>query len=145
MLCAQNVRRIGVSPMRSTMRAAFAAVLVLASCPAGSKPTVHTPAQTVALPDAFARAKRTLIGRGLSIEDADEDAGVISTTWVEDKYFTGEGVRFRWVVTIDDQFVTVTSQCQMASGGGPGEYETCETQPEGRNAQAEEIANAIGQ
>ncbi len=121
------------------------AAALLISCTPYNTPAPHTPAQAVAKPDSFAKAKRVLIGYGMSIEDSDESAGVISTTWVEDAVFTGARRRMRWVVTIDDTFVTVASQCQMAaSGGGPGQIQECEAQPEVRNTQAQEIADAIG-
>jgi len=129
----------------------FAVMLVMlcACVKPGGKYVPFTPAQAVAKPDSFARAKRVLIERGLEIQTADQEAGIISTSWEEDK-FLDDKRRFRWNITIDGEFITVTSQCQTNIETGlyveHGQYEDCgERQPERRSTEAQAIADAIAQ
>lgn len=121
----------------------IALLLLVAAC---TRYTAFTPATASAPPDAFNKATRVLVERGESIETKDESAGVIVTAWREETIM-GNVMRLRWTVTAANGTITVNSQCEgKIDDPAPGQrndWQTCSGQPDDRNAQARQIADAI--
>jgi hypothetical protein len=133
--------------MRSS---AVLVLLMLCACARpGARYEPFTPAQAAQKEGWFPKAKRVLIERSLEIQSADEEAGIITTAWVEDE-FVGDKRRMRYTISADGTFITVTSQCQavhaQAFSMESDTLEDCgDRQPERRSAEAQAIANALAQ
>lgn len=124
-------------------------LLLLCVAVAGACATQFVPFRPVQVPaseDTFERASKALIADGATIEQLDEEAGLIVTKWEESAQF-GSTHRVRWVITVASGVVTIDSQCQSKmSKDDPlvkNEWASCGNQPTDRNAAAEEIADRL--